>query len=113
MGMPTKLPYEKIEEPVDGGEEQVFFHQARGDADGWVTVSVYNPRLNIRAKLRYNKRELPNLIQWKSMVSGDYALGLEPANCLVFGRAYEEEKGSLVCLKPGEAKKIRLELELE
>lgn len=113
MGMPTKLPYEKIEEPVDGGEEQVFFHQARGDADGWVTVSVYNPRLNIRAKLRYNKRELPNLIQWKSMVSGDYALGLEPANCLVFGRAYEEEKESLVCLKPGEAKEIRLELELE
>ena len=27
--------------------------------------------------------------------------------------AYEEEKGSLVCLKPGEAKDIRLELELE
>lgn len=113
MGTPTKLPYQKIEEPVDGGEEQVFFHQACGDKDGVVTVSVYNPRLNIRANIRYNKQVLPKLIQWKSMVSGDYALGIEPANCLVFGRAYEEEKGTLPCLKPGEEKEIRLELEFE
>lgn len=113
MGTPTKLPYQKIEEPVDGGEEQVFFHQACGDKDGVVTVSVYNPRLNIRANIRYNKQVLPKLIQWKSMVSGDYALGIEPANCLVFGRAYEEEMGNLPCLKPGEEKEIRLELEFE
>lgn len=113
MGTPTKLPYQKIEEPVDGGEEQVFFHQACGDKDGVVTVSVYNPRLNIRANIRYNKQALPKLIQWKSMVSGDYALGIEPANCLVFGRAYEEERGTLPCLKPGEEKEIRLELEFE
>ncbi len=113
MGKQTELPYQKIEEPTDGGAEQVFFHQACGDEAGLVTVSVYNPKLGIKARIRYNKNQLPRLIQWKSMVSGDYALGIEPANCLVFGRAYEEEKGTLVYLKPGEEREIQLELELE
>lgn len=113
MEKQTTLPYEIMEDPVDGGVEQVFFHQACGDENGVVTTSIYNPKLGIKARIRYNKSQLPRLIQWKSMVSGDYALGIEPANCLVFGRGYEEEKGTLVYLKPGETREIRLELEFE
>lgn len=113
MEKQTMLPYEIMEDPVDGGVEQVFFHQACGDENGVVTTSIYNPKLGIKARIRYNKSQLPRLIQWKSMVSGDYALGIEPANCLVFGRGYEEEKGTLVYLKPGETREIRLELEFE
>lgn len=113
MEKQTMLPYEIMEDPVDGGVEQVFFHQACGDENGVVTTSIYNPKLGIKARIRYNKSQLPRLIQWKSMVSGDYALGIEPANCLVFGRGYEEETGTLVYLKPGETREIRLELEFE
>lgn len=112
MDSPTRLPYQKIEEPVDGGVEQVFFHEARADESGRVTVSVHNPNLRMTASIRYHKDQLPRLIQWKSMVSGDYALGIEPANCLVFGRGYEEEKGTLAYLQPGEEKVIQLELML-
>lgn len=109
----TELPYQTIDDPVDGGVEQVFFHEASADETGMVCVSVHNPKLGITAKLRYHKDQLPRLIQWKSMVSGDYALGIEPANCLVFGRGYEEEQGTLEYLEPGEERVIQLELELQ
>ncbi len=110
MDRQTELPFDRIEEPVDGGVEQVFFHEARADEEGRTTVSVENPELGITASLRYEKDLLPRLIQWKSMVSGDYALGIEPANCLVFGRAYEEKHGTLSYLEPGEERLLRLEL---
>jgi len=113
MDHPTDLPYETIEEPVDGGIEQVFFHEPYADEQGRVSVSVRNPKLGIKATIRYQKDQLPRLIQWKSMVSGDYALGIEPANCLVFGREYEEKQGTLAFLEPGEEKTVRLELEFE
>lgn len=109
----TSLPYDEMEEPEDGGKEQVFFHEAAAGADGAVTLSVKNKELGITASLKYDKQELPKLIQWKSMVSGHYVLGLEPANCLVFGRAYEEAKGTLPMLQPGERKTVHLELSLE
>lgn len=112
MDSPCRLPFKKIEEPVDGGVEQVFFHEARADEKGQVTVSIHNPNLGITASLKYYKDQLPRLIQWKSMVSGDYALGIEPANCLVFGRGYEEEKGTLCYLQPGQERVIQLELAL-
>lgn len=113
MDVETELAYDRIDEPTDGGVEDVFFHEACGDEDAFVTVSVYNPALDIRANVTYNKKELPRLIQWKSMVSGDYALGIEPANCLVFGRAYEEAQGTLQYLEPGEEKVVHLELEFQ
>ena len=47
------------------------------------------------------------------MVSGDYALGLEPSNCLVFGRKYEEDHGTLEYLEPGETRTIELEFTVE
>ena len=30
-------------------------------------------------------------MEWKSLASGDYVVGLEPANSSVYGRAYHEE----------------------
>jgi hypothetical protein len=43
-------------------------------------------------------------------MSGDYALGIEPANCLVEGRAREKERGTLKTLAPME--KARFDLEI-
>ena len=46
---------------------------------------------------------LPILVQWRSMASGDYALGLEPTNCYIMGRHAERENGTLPVLKPFES----------
>lgn len=104
--------YSRIEEPLDGGKEKVFFHDVCAGPDGKVRLAVRNPRLGIEAALTYEKHVLPRLVQWSSMVSGDYALGLEPANCLVFGRGYEEEHGTLCCLEGGEERSVCMELEI-
>ena len=34
------------------------------------------------------------------MMSGDYALGIEPANCLVEGRSKERQRGDLHYIEP-------------
>ena len=47
------------------------------------------------------------------MGSGDYALGLEPANCRVGGRASEREAGRLKFIEPGEIKRISLKIEVK
>ena len=47
-------------------------------------------------------------MEWKSLASGDYVVGLEPANSSVYGRAYHEEKGDLHRIRPFAREKIRL-----
>ncbi len=41
-------------------------------------ISLVNEKLGKRFTLAYSKETLPCFIEWKSMASGDYALGLEP-----------------------------------
>ena len=112
MDMEVGKEFLQVEEPLDNGAEQVFFHTACADLDGKVRVAVQNPQLGMGVRIVYEKQVLPRLVQWKSMVSGDYALGIEPANCLVFGRAYEEEHGTLCYLESGEERVVCMELEI-
>ncbi|MCD6291632.1 MAG: aldose 1-epimerase family protein [Anaerolineae bacterium] len=100
--------------PQPGYAEQVFFHEARADADGYVTVALANRSLDggrgFGAYIRYRQAELPRLIEWKQMGAGTYVVGIEPANCLVMGRAAERERGTLVTLQPGEKREYRMEI---
>ena len=47
-------------------------------------------------------------MEWKSLASGDYVVGLEPANSSVYGRAYHEEKGDLHKIQPFAIEKKQL-----
>ena len=80
----------KISPPIDGEPEQVFFHLPE-DKDAKVSLS--NPRLGVRALINFDTSNLPILTQWKSMRSGDYALGIEPGNSFLRGRKEEIENG--------------------
>jgi hypothetical protein len=44
--------------------------------------------------------------------AGTYVVGLEPANCLVLGRAYERKAGTLQFLEPGEVRQYDLVLDV-
>ena len=81
--------------PVDGEEERVFFQKMRGEF--WARLE--NPALNTRMTLSWSGDTLPILSQWRSMASGDYALGLEPTNCYIMGRKAERENGTLPVLR--------------
>ena len=83
--------YRQITPPADGEPEQVFFHfpaQSQNSA-GLAAVELVQKKLKMKAKLLYNPEQLPVLSQWKSMKSGDYALGIEPGTSKIRGRIAE------------------------
>ncbi len=64
----------KITPPKDGGEEEVFYNVlSRGN------VRLTNEKIGLYCDLRYKTEDFPVTLQWKSMISGDYALGIEPS----------------------------------
>ena len=92
--------------PIDGEDEQVYFHKLN---EGYAVLE--NKEAGMAAALRWSLDSLPVLIQWKCMRSGDYALGLEPANNYILGRAGERENGTLQTLGAFGTVKTRLEIE--
>lgn len=100
----------KMEPPADNEPEYVFFHKLAADKEGNTFAAVVNESLGIGLKIQFNQKYLPYFMQWKSIASGDYVVGLEPANSSVFGRAYHEEKGDIHTLAPFETEEIELRL---
>lgn len=58
---------------VDNMEETCYFLKL-----GKPEVSLLNEKLGRRLTVSYSQESLPCFIEWKSMASGDYALGFEP-----------------------------------
>lgn len=106
------MSYQEFQPPTPGYAEQVFYHEMVADNAGDVCVALVNPHLDggLGVFLKYHKKSLPHFVQWKQMGFGTYALGLEPANCYVEGRAAEREAGRLQVLQPGETRTYRLEV---
>ena len=75
-----------MDAPKDNEPEYVFIHEPAPAPDGTVTAAVINEKLGLGLKLTYSAASLPRFMEWKSTASGDYVLGLEPANASVFGR---------------------------
>lgn len=104
--------YAEFQPPTAGYAEQCFYHDMAADNDGNVHAALVNRELDdgLGVFLRYHRKTLPCFIQWKMMGYGTYALGLEPANALVSGRASEREAGRLSMLQPGEKRRFHLEI---
>jgi hypothetical protein len=81
--------------PIDDCDEKCFFHENRFNKDGWAYVGLINQKLKLGAYLKYKMENLPVLLEWKSMRSHDYAVGLELSNCYVMGRYKERENKTL------------------
>ena len=89
-----------MDAPKDNEPEYVFIHDIRPDQDGMVCMLAVNEPLGLGLKLEYHAGNLPKFMQWKSTASGDYVIGLEPANSSVYGRPYDEEHGTVHRLAP-------------
>ena len=69
-----------MDEPKADNEETVYFHTVeKGD------ITIINKKLNKSINISYDEKALPYFIEWKSMVSGAYALGIEPATTTLDG----------------------------
>ncbi len=106
--------HNRYEAPIDGYQEQCFYHDMAADADGFVTVILANRAFGggqgLGMYLRYRQAELPIFTQWKMVCAGTYVAGLEPANCRVEGRPKDCAEGLLQFLEPGESRETLLEI---
>ncbi len=92
--------YNVMEAPKDNEPEYVFMHELKSDPQENTEVIAVNPNLKLGLKISWNMKYLPHFMQWKSIASGDYVVGLEPANSLVHGRKWYHEKGNIHTLAP-------------
>ncbi len=98
--------------PQEGYREQVFYHTMPAATDGTTAAVVWNRKLELAVVLRYNVGELPVMNQWKCLAAGDYALGLEPANCHVEGKVAERQRGTLQSIEGFGSRRFTLHLEV-
>lgn len=102
--------YDTFKTPDILGGTQLFYHELDPDADGFVTVQLYNEQIGYGIYIKYNKNQLPYFSQWKNTSEQDYVVGLEPGNCLPIGRLLNKEKNTLQYLKPNQCIQIDLEI---
>ncbi|XCP84136.1 aldose 1-epimerase family protein [Roseburia hominis] len=99
-----------MESPRDGETEYVFLHELAADEEGNTFAAVINEALGIGLKIEFNQRNLPYFMQWKSIASGDYVVGLEPANSSVYGRLYHMKQDTLHTIDAFETEQMELTL---
>ena len=96
--------------PIDGYREQCFYHGMAALPNGDTCALLRNSDLDLAVWIGYNVNRLPVTTQWKCLASGDYALGFEPANCHVEGRAKERRDGTLQALPAFGSAEFELEI---
>lgn len=64
----------RITAPVDGGDEHVYYHTLEKG-----NIRLFNPEQAVGVTMEYDVKDFPVTLEWKSMISGDYALGIEPS----------------------------------
>ncbi len=99
--------------------ERVYYHEDVVTKAGWATATIEQPAFPVGSahrplavRLSWKADTLPRFVQWKMPCAGTHVLGLEPANCLVVGRAAERAAGTLVTLAPGESRSYELRFEV-
>ncbi len=70
-------------------------------------ISLVNELNGKKFTLSYSKDTLPYFLEWKTMASGDYALGLEPCTTIL------DEEFKYKTLNAGESVKFSLKLKIE
>jgi hypothetical protein len=100
--------WQRAPEPSDGAPELVYEHLVEPDDDGRCTVALTSPALALRLEVEWDATSLPRLHQWVHPATGVNALGIEPANCSVLGRAADRAAGRLPMLEPGASRTTTL-----
>ncbi|MEG1641030.1 MAG: DUF4432 family protein, partial [Ruthenibacterium sp.] len=93
--------YNVITTPKDNQPEMCYYHTLKKDSDGQTLVGAYEPTLKIGFYVTFSTAFLNHFVQWKSMGSGEYVLGLEPCSCTIEGCNHAREDGTLQHLAKG------------
>jgi hypothetical protein len=106
--------YYKFQAPTPGYKEKVYYHEMKTDENGYAYSALVNKKFNngqgFGCYIKYLKSQFPRFVEWKMNGEGTYAVGMEPANCLVEGRKKERIRGTLLFLEPGQKCEYNLEI---
>lgn len=92
--------YDRMDAPKDNEPEYVFIHDLKTEENLDTFVCVINRNRGIALKISFNMKNLPYFMEWKSIASGDYVIGLEPSNSSVYGKTYHVENDCVHYLEP-------------
>lgn len=92
----------KIGTPVDNEEEMCYFLRLKTPR-----VTLKNAALGKQFTLEWSQETLPHFVEWKSMASGDYALGLEPCTTEL------DDRFSFATIEKGEKRLFSLKLSVQ
>lgn len=95
-----------------GTGEAVASIDCQPDASGQCTAGLHNAGLGLAVALRFQKSQLPWLINWQHWGKGEYVTGLEPTTNPLIGQAKAREQHELLFLAPGETRSYDLDLEI-
>jgi hypothetical protein len=112
--MAADIPdYNKFQQPTAGFPGVLFYHDLAANKEGVTKYALINRKLNgsgLGVYVKYSKKMLPNVVEWKMMDKGHYVLECGPANCRVDGRNVERANGTLQFLQPFETRIYTLEI---
>ncbi len=96
-----------------GVPEAVFFCNLAADGQGHTQALLHNAGADQGACLKFNKKQFPCFTVWKNRQAAidGYVTGLEPSVNYPNPRPFEQEKGRVVVLQPGESRHFELTLE--
>ena len=92
--------WETATEPKDGETEYVYIHELVSDENGNSFAALVNDELGMGVRLDFDRKVQPHFMEWMSMKTGDYVIGLEPSNSSVYGRKYHEAQGTMHRIAP-------------
>ena len=101
--------YHVVEKAEIGRPEECFIHTG---GDGAQFGMIYNAALGLAVVVHYSAGELPILCEWKCMMAGDYAIGLEPSVAGFWGIRHAVENGLARYLEPGESETFGIRIEV-
>lgn len=102
--------YRVMADPAPDFREQVWQHEMAADGDGIVPVALLNETLGLGFLVETKKAEFPCQLQWQNLRSGLYTLGIEPTTNHVSGHHEARERGELIWLRHGEARRYTTRL---
>ena len=97
--------------PENVFKEQVFYYDSKAESGKTCYAGLYNRQLGMGVNIHMKPEQLPRIIQWKTAAFGDYAQGIEPANCYPEGREKQKEYG-LEYIGPFETKTQEIYVEI-
>jgi hypothetical protein len=97
-----------------GAAETVLYMQLAPDDAGTTAVLLTEPTGKRGLSLRFNRREFPYFALWKNPISysDGYCTGLEP--CINFPniKSFEQSRGRVAKVAPGESRRFEIEMEV-